>query len=76
MLVAPPYTAEQVKSINVFQRTAEMFSQITCKCGGVYYAKEEGLTCKKCFHELDSVPLFIANGTWNIFRPKPEEVDE
>jgi len=77
MLVSSPYTIEQVKSINVYQRTAEMFSPITCKCGGAYYAKEEGLTCKKCLHEIDQVPLFIANGTWNIFRPKPDpEEDE
>jgi len=76
MLVSPPYTPEQVKSINVYQRTANMFSKITCKCGALYYAREEGLTCKKCFHELDTVPLFIANGTWNIFRPKPEDEDD
>jgi hypothetical protein len=76
MLLEPPFTLEQVKSINTFQRTSEMFTPMRCSCGGMYYAKEEGLFCKKCFSELATVPLYIANGTWNIFRAKPIEEEE
>ena len=81
MTVNAPFAEGQVFQINSFQAKCDMFSKLICKCGGLLFAVETGLVCKKCFNETHTVPLFIANGSWNRFRniePEPplEEVGE
>lgn len=74
MITNAPFTDEQVKSINTFQRLSDSgFHPLTCKCGSEMFATNEGLTCRKCLSKQDFVPLFIANGSWNIFRKKESD---
>lgn len=73
MYLNPPFTDHQIKSINTFQRVDHLFSKLTCICGGVQYADEQGLICKKCLDIYEKVPAFIANGMYNKFSKKEQE---
>lgn len=73
MFLNAPFTDHQVKSINTYQRVDHLFSKLTCKCGGLMYADEAGIICKKCLHAYNEVPAFIANGIYNKFSKKEKE---
>jgi len=77
MTLNPPYDDSQIRQINIYQRLVDssMFTRLSCSCGGLYYATEEGLICKKCNSLAESVPLFIANGSWNKFRKPVSDVE-
>ena len=72
MFLNIPFNAEQVRSINTFQRMSEVIPPMTCKCGGQLFARDEGLICKECYSTSETVPLYIANWSWNRFRKKEE----
>lgn len=77
MTTNAPFSLAQVKAINDFQQKCDMFSKLDCGCGGLLFATEAGLVCRKCFNETHAVPLFIANGSWNRFRkPAEPEIEE
>ena len=75
MFLNAPFTDDQVKSINTFQRIADLFSVMKCSCGGVLYATEEGLSCKSCSDSTEIAPLFVTNWSWNKFHKKKDEDD-
>jgi len=74
-LVTAPWTAEQVESLNGFQRSGVMHP-FTCSGGGgphseridgaVLVATESGWRCPvpDCTHQQDWAHPWMANGTW------------
>jgi hypothetical protein len=59
-----PFTADQVESINSYQR-AGIFHPFTCgNDGETLEATPEGMRCPKCSYAQDWVHDFMANWTW------------
>lgn len=71
----PPYSLDEIKSINTFQLLSD-FTKDTCKCGGLHYATEQGLICKACNNLVESVPIFMTNWAWRKFRKLQAEAPE
>lgn len=61
-----PFEIDTIKSINHFQRDGR-FSPILCDCGAKVFATEDGIKCKSCFKVTETVPEFIASGSWSLF---------
>lgn len=76
MYINPPFTEKQIKSINTYQRVEHLFTKLMCKCGGLMYADEAGLICKKCMKTCEICPAFIANNIWNKFSKKTEKIED
>jgi len=75
VFVNAPFNDDQIKSINTFQRIADLFSKSVCQCGGEMYATETGLSCKSCHDSTMIAPLFMTNWSWNKFHKKKDEED-
>ena len=72
-IIEAPFTLDQVKSINRYQSSGLM-KPLTCDiCSGRYYAREEGLICKRCMSQASFVPKFTANWFWDKFKYPPKE---
>jgi hypothetical protein len=76
VIVNAPYTGEQVKSFNSFQRLSDVLSVMKCECNGLLYATEEALVCRECHNTVFSAPLFSVNWAWNRLRKKNVEDDD
>lgn len=70
--ISAPFNMEQIRSINRFQKSG-VFSPLQCSCGGLYYAREDGLMCEKCFHLLEEAPKLTTNFAWDKFKLTEEE---
>ncbi len=71
-IATAPFTEDQIKSINRFQKSG-ILSPITCSCNGHFYAREDGLTCPGCFSKLEVVPVFTTNWFWDKFKSTAAE---
>jgi DNA-directed RNA polymerase subunit RPC12/RpoP len=61
----PPFTPDQVKSINGFQKSKD-WHPVTCpNCGGDLIVSPEGMTCPNCgdYHQ-NWVHSFMADWEW------------
>lgn len=65
--VSAPFTDEQQKSINTYQRDGR-WPKLMCECGGSQYGREDGLACNSCFKVDTACAKFITNWTWNMFK--------
>lgn len=73
-----PFTAEQVRSINGFQK-AGIFHPLTCGndgCDADLVVRFEGMRCPACGYEQDWVHDFMADGTWRPPEDWPGPVPE
>ncbi len=68
-----PWDEYQVRSINQFQQLSDVLSRMICECGGLFFAKAEGLVCRRCFNSVEQVPVFVSNGSWNRIRVRAKE---
>ncbi len=69
-----PFTDEQQKSINTYQRDGR-WPILYCGCGGRQYGRSDGLVCNSCFRVDPDCPTFVTNWTWSKFKNSKEQVD-
>lgn len=69
--VEPPFTEDQVKSLNAYQ-ASNVCHPFTCICGGhtVLIATKEGWICPKCDYKQKWAHKFMADWTWKILEVK------
>lgn len=70
-----PFTPEQVKNMNEFQRSGA-FNKVRCNCGQKMYAREDGWFCPECYATIGVCATFIGSGSWKLFKSKEEEENE
>lgn len=69
--VSAPFSDEQLKSINTYQREGR-FTPLVCKCGGKLYGRHDGLACPSCFEVTNRCPRWVTNWIWNRFSGKKD----
>ena len=73
--VKAPFSDEQLRSINTYQRDGR-FSALMCDCGGKLYGRHDGMVCPSCFVVIDRSPRWVTNWMWNRFSGKMDNVEE
>ncbi len=69
-----PFTDEQQKSINTYQRDGR-WDVLRCDCGGRLYGRSDGLACNSCYRIETHCPTFVTNWTWSKFKNNKEQVN-
>jgi len=70
-IVQAPFSDDQQKSINTYQREG-IFPPLVCDCGGRIYGVADGLTCDSCYKVSVKCPRFITNWAWKSFKKSKE----
>lgn len=71
-LVSAPFNDDEIKSFNRYQADGRTNS-MSCRCGGKYYAREDGIRCGKCHDFSEIIPKFTSNWSWNKFKYTKKE---
>jgi hypothetical protein len=72
-LISAPFSTDEVKSINRYQSDGGTSPMVCDECGGKYYAREDGLTCGKCYAVITQIPKFTTNWSWSKFKQQVKE---
>ena len=69
--ISAPFSDEQQKSINTYQRD-DRWPTLMCGCGGKLYGRADGLACNSCYKVEPDCPKFVTNWTWKAFKKSKE----
>lgn len=70
-IITAPFSDEQQKSINTYQRDGR-FPPMVCDCGGKIYGRNDGLACNSCYKVEPDCPMFVTNWAWRSFKKSKE----